>query len=236
MAKKKTPPKDTEWARANNDAMQNDDELMEELFDEAFLNDYSPPSKKEIAEENQMLHKRWQEFQMAADYITSAYSQLPQVEKIVLFGSVAVPLKKEIPRFRKFRRYGVKLWHECKDVDIAVWVNDLSTLNKLRKIRSQQMNPLWHDKNIGIAHHQVEIFVLDSKTDRYVGRLCCFNTCPKKGKRECLVEGCGEPKFLQQIEDFKFNPDSLHPDKSRVLYDRKKAYHHENSLDEELPF
>lgn len=37
----------------------------------------------------------------------------------------------------------------------------------------------------------------------WLGRLCTFAVCPK-GKRQCLVPGCGETKLLQQHEDFVF--------------------------------
>ena len=41
------------------------------------------------------------------------------------------------------------------------------------------------------------MFILKPGTDRYLGRLCDFNACPK-GKAECRVPGCrdvrGVPK------------------------------------------
>ena len=40
-------------------------------------------------------------------------------------------------------------------------------------------------------YRQHNVFVLEPGTDRYLGRLCIFGDCPK-GKRECLVPGCGE--------------------------------------------
>lgn len=64
-----------------------------------------------------------------------------------------------------------------------------------------------------------DVFVLDPATNRYLGRLCRFNQCPK-GKRECRVEGCGSTAFLQQHEDFQWQADALAPDRSLTLYTR----------------
>jgi hypothetical protein len=35
------------------------------------------------------------------------------VVKVALFGSVAVPLVKEIPRFREYQQARIEVWHEC---------------------------------------------------------------------------------------------------------------------------
>jgi hypothetical protein len=145
-------------------------------------------------------------------------AKLPQVQKVVLFGSVAMPLEKEIPQFRKYRREGVAVWHECEDVDLAVWLSDLDHLKSLQRARSHALNRLWEAEEIGVAHHQVDIFLMDG--DRYVGRLCHFGQCPKAGKIDCSVDGCGQKRFLRRHEDFVFRPDSLAPDKSVVLFDR----------------
>ncbi len=49
------------------------------------------------------------------------------------FGSVSQPLDTEVPRFRKFQRYGIETLHECADLDLAVWLNDLGRLKALKK-------------------------------------------------------------------------------------------------------
>ena len=45
-------------------------------------------------------------------------------------------------------------------------------------------------------------------TDRYLGRLCDFNACPK-GKAECRVPGCGEVTLLRQHEGCQGRVESL---------------------------
>jgi hypothetical protein len=177
-------------------------------------------SQAEIESQNTYLLLRREQFRQAASWVADAFAQHPAVERVALFGSVPKPPWKEIPRFHRFRRAGVAVWHECKDVDLAVWVNDLSGLHQLRKTRAQALNDLLHHENIGVAHHQVEVFLLEPGTDRYLGRLCTFGKCPK-GKRDCLVPGCGDDSFLQQIEDFVFYEDAL--DEAIVLYDRNES-------------
>ncbi len=74
---------------------------------------------------------------------------------------------------------------------MAVWVSDLGRLKAIQKARSEALYNLIADKQIGVAHHQVDIFVMEPKTDCYLGRLCIFGSCPK-GKDGCRVSGCGE--------------------------------------------
>jgi len=44
---------------------------------------------------------------------------------------------------------------------------------------------------ISFVSHQLDVFLFEPSSDRYLGRLCSFSKCPK-GKRDCLVPGCGE--------------------------------------------
>ena len=62
-----------------------------------------------IAEQNRYLLQRQQEFRLAADAVTAAWSERGEVEAVALFGSVAVALWKEVPRFRTYRRAGIAL-------------------------------------------------------------------------------------------------------------------------------
>lgn len=176
-------------------------------------------SEEEIAAESESMLQRREHFRAAAERVAAALSDLPFVRKIILFGSVAAPLAKEAPRFWELRRAGIAVWHECRDVDLAVWLDDLSDLRRLQRARSRALDDLLRDLNIGVAHHQVEVFLFDADADRYDGRLCCFAQCPK-GKPECDVLGCGATPFLQQHVGFTFRSDALAADRTKVLYDR----------------
>jgi len=190
-------------------------------FEDDFWAEGDPMSLREIEKENQYMLKSQEDFRKAAEYVSSAFAEIAEVEKIALIGSVASPLWKEVPRFQPYRRAGIEIWHECKDVDMAVWVSDLRRLRRLQRERSTALNDLLRDKNIGVAHHQVDVFLMEPMTDRYLGRLCSFNKCPK-GKRECDVRECGKIPFLRQHEDFVLNEQMLKSEKIVILYERAR--------------
>ena len=158
--------------------------------------------------------KRYEACRAAADYVAGALAAQPSVRQVALFGSVASG-----PRSGQAgRRRG--LFHEPKDVDLAVWLDRVGDLDDLRRLSAKALQRLWHEKEFGVAHHQVDIFLLDA-TGKYVGRLCHFNHCPKH-KPECQVERCGEVPFLQQHDGFDFDgTHSLRPDRIRVLFERR---------------
>jgi hypothetical protein len=176
-------------------------------------------TQKQIAEEDRQMLDRQAHFRLAADAVTAALAGFPEVEKVALIGSVARPLWREVPRFAPFRQQRIRIWHECKDVDLAVWLDDLGRLQALNRARSQAAQRLYAEKQVGVAHHQVEIFVMKAGSDDYLGRLCTFAQCPK-GKRECLVPGCGRAPFLRQHAEFTLWRDALDEDRIMRLYDR----------------
>jgi hypothetical protein len=178
-------------------------------------------SDGEIEEQNQAMLKRWQTFREAATAVAAALAQVPNVGKVMLFGSVAAPLKKEVPRFRRLRRAGVEVWHECNDVDLAVWVSDLAHLHELKRAAARALNE-WqaaHPNSSGVAHHQVDIFLIEPGTNRFRGNLCHYSQCPK-GKPECWVPGCGAQPFLQLYEGFRLDPGALYGEHNMVLFER----------------
>ncbi|MDD5458120.1 MAG: hypothetical protein PHF37_01835 [Phycisphaerae bacterium] len=187
--------------------------------DMAFEDTDDFPNSRYICQEDKLMLNRQEQFRIAAKYVADGLSSIPEVNKVVLFGSVAAPLEKEVPRFRKFRRAGIAVSHECKDVDMAVWVSDLTCLRVLQKVRSQALNKLLAEKQIGVAHHQVDIFIMEPKTNRYLGRLCIFGFCPK-GKDRCCVDGCGKPMLLKQHEDFIFDATVLDDPANTFFFER----------------
>ena len=127
---------------------------------------------------------------------------------VSLIGSLARVPWKEVPRFGPYRRARVALWHECKDVDLALWLGHLDSFDALRRAKARALRTPWDKAAIGIASHQVDVFIFDPDADRYLGRLCDFNACPK-GKAECRVPGCGEVTLLRQHEGFRWRPESF---------------------------
>ena len=163
--------------------------------------------------------ERQARFRLAADVVTEAFTHFPEVEAVALIGSVARPLWREVPRFSPFRQQRAEIWHECKDVDLAVWLSRLDRLQQLNRARNLSVQRIHAETGYGVANHEVEIFILEPGSNRYLGRLCKFAQCPK-GKRACAVPGCGREAFLQQHEDFVFWVNALDEDRIMRLYNR----------------
>ena len=180
----------------------------------------SRPSRREIAEQDRFQLRRQQNFRRAADAVADALARFEEVERIALFGSVARPLEREVPRFQPYRRLGIEVLHECSDVDLAVWIFRTDRLRDLGRARSQAVNRLLAESDIGVAHHQVDVFLIAADDGRYLGRLCTFGTCPKD-KPACQVPGCGATAFLRQHEAFVLAADALAPGRSVTLFNRQ---------------
>jgi len=174
---------------------------------------------KGTAEQNHQLLRRYHFFRIAADELTQALRKHSQVAAVRLFGSVAREPFLEVPRFSPYRQRRIKLWHECGDIDLAVTLTKAEDLNALRRSCSRTLHK-FHDKHgFGIPAHQSDVFLLETGTQKYLGRLCGYNACPKH-KPACLVPDCGTIPFLQQHQDFEWRPACLADDRSLLLFDR----------------
>jgi len=176
--------------------------------------------RAEIEEQNRCMLRLQHDFRRAADIVTDALMTFEEVEAIAVIGSVAKPLSKEVPRFPKFRRAGIEVWHECKDLDLAVWISSQDRLGALRRARDLALRKGYESgKGPSTANHQVEIFLIEPGTDRYLGRLCNFNACPKD-KPQCLVPGCGAVPFNKRVDGFVPHADLLASATYAMLYQR----------------
>ena len=199
-----------------------DPETMGE--DDFFMNsfhEHEPPDEKDIEEQNYFQLRRQKVFFMAAMAFANEAAQIPWVTKVALFGSVSKPLEKEVPRFSQYRRARIQVWHECKDVDIAVWITDRTSLNLLRIAVNRALKNLMEDTDhmATPAHHQLDIFLIDAGTAQYIGNLCHYNACPKD-KPDCLTPGCGASGFLKIYQGFVFHDSALQEPTVRILFDR----------------
>ena len=178
------------------------------------------PMTARLHEDNAFLLKAQQQFRRAADVVTEAWSTFPEVMTIAVIGSVARPLWKEVPRFAPYRRRGIPLWHECKDLDLALWLGDLTNLDALRRAKAAALRREHEQQpDFCVADHQVDVFLFEPGTDAYLGRLCNFNRCPK-GRPECTVPGCGTVPFMRQFADFSVWSDILADADNATLYTR----------------
>jgi hypothetical protein len=171
-----------------------------------------------VEEDNARARRRRERLRTAGDAVAAALAEVPCVQKVVLFGSV---VRDPETIWRRYRGYGrVAVERRCGDADLAVWVSDLTELATLQRVRNKTAGRLDRELELGVPHHQIEIFLMEPGTDRYLGRLCTTNACPRPGKEECWTTGCGAPLHLKQIDGFAFRPEALSPDRSEVLFER----------------
>jgi hypothetical protein len=164
---------------------------------------------------------RQRDFRAAADQVASALKAFREVAAVAVIGSVAKPLWKEVPRFCEFRRARIEVWHECGDLDLAVWLDSLDRLGEMRRACGLALRPAQvAGTGPSIATHQVDVFLFEPASDRYLGRLCKFNACPK-GKQDCMVPGCGAIAFNKVVDGFAPSADLLATASQAMLYDRK---------------
>jgi hypothetical protein len=176
--------------------------------------------RSEIDEQNRRMLAQQRQFRAAADVVTDAWARFAEVRAVAVIGSVAKELWKEVPRFSEFRRERIEVWHECSDLDLALWVDSQSRLDALRRAAGRALREAFETGcGISVANHQLDVFLIEPVSDRYLGRLCSFNTCPK-GKRDCLVPGCGAIAFNKRVDGFEPHADLLAPARHAMLYQR----------------
>ena len=173
-----------------------------------------------IEEQNGFMLQQQRNFCWAADVVAEAWAVFPEVAAVAVIGSVAGPLKKEVPRFREFRRARIEIWHECSDLDLALWLDSQEQLGTLRRSAALALRSAYEaGKGPSVATSQLDIFLFEPGSDRHLGRLCRFNTCPKD-KPACQVPGCGTVPFNRRFPDFSPYPDILAPARTALLYRR----------------
>jgi hypothetical protein len=175
---------------------------------------------RDIEDQNRCLLRHQQNFRRAADIVADALATFAEVEAVAVIGSVAKALWKEVPRFREFRRAGIEVWHECMDLDLAVWIHSQDRLHALRRASDRALRVAYEQgTGPGTVGHQVEMFLIEPGSDEYLGRICAFGKCPK-GKPECYAPGCGAIPFNKQIDGFKPYADWLAGANEAMLYRR----------------
>lgn len=173
-----------------------------------------------IEEQNRFLLERQRQFRLAADVVVQAWMDFPEVWAVAVIGSVAKPAWKEVPRFSEFRREGIEVWHECGDLDLALWIDGQHRLGQLRRAASLALRRAYEaGVGVSVSGSQLDVFRFEPGSDRHLGRLCSFNQCPM-GKPACLVPGCGETPFNKRVADFAPRADLLAPAAHAMLYRR----------------
>lgn len=180
----------------------------------------TPVSYGEIHEEDMAMLRRQSGFRKAATLLAERLGQMEEVVSVVLFGSVALPLWKEVPRFFRLRQSRIMVYHECANIDLAIRVTHAGRAGSMRKVCSDLIRELVdHDIHLSIANHHFCLHLIDAGTNRYLGMVCHYNQCPKH-KDPCRVPGCGVTKFVRILPWFRFKPERLNPHNSFSLFDR----------------
>ena len=95
--------------------------------------------RAEIEAQDSFLLERQRQFRKAADIVTDAWMSFPEVCAIAVIGSVAKPLWREVPRFPEYRRARIQVWHECSDLDLALWLSSQHRLEHLRRAAARAL-------------------------------------------------------------------------------------------------
>ena len=179
--------------------------------------------RREIEEQDQRMLARQREFRVAADAVTDAWVAFPEVRAVAVIGSVAKALWKEVPRFSEYRRNGIEVWHECRDLDLALWIDSQDRLGSLRRAAASALRAAFErGAGTSVVSQQLDVFLIEPVSDRYLGRLCYFNACPKD-KQDCMVPGCGAIRFNKTVDGFKQHADLLEPARHGMLFERGKG-------------
>ena len=181
----------------------------------------TPVSYGEIHEADQRMLRHQTGFRNAARAVAGHLAAMPEVQQVRVFGSVALPLWKEVPHDPRLRHRNIRIYHECANIDLAVRVTSPIAADLMRKVCSRVVADLNEQEiYLNIAHHTFSTHLIDDATSRYLGMVCHFNRCPKH-KRECQVPGCGATPFVQILPRFRLKSHRLNESNSQVLFQRQ---------------
>jgi hypothetical protein len=99
----------------------------------------------------------------------------------------------------------------------------LRQLKDLQRALKRGLALVQNTKFGGVAHHQLDVHVMDAGTGGYRGHLCIFKECPREGKRECSAPGCGASPFLQQFPGYRFRPALFEEAPKVLLFDHSSG-------------
>jgi predicted nucleotidyltransferase len=134
----------------------------------------------------------------AALQIAQALSEIDCIERIDVIGSLAC-----------------ERWRPAYDLDLAVWVSDLSGLSGIRRtIADALLREAGH--RYSVSPEVVDLFILE----RFDGHLA---ECPSAGAAACQVAGCGVQPFLRQFKEFVFDLKRFGQCQRVVLFDRRNG-------------
>ena len=179
--------------------------------------------RAKIEQQNEYLLIQQRRFRVAADVVTDAWMAFPEVHAVAVIGSVAKPLWKGDSKVQRIPPAAYRGLARCGDLDLALWIDSQHRLGELRRRRDRALREAFEaGADTSVAGHQVDVFLFEPHSDRYLGRLCSFSHCPN-GKPDCMVPGCGATPFNKRLADFTPRPDLLASAGQTMLYERAKG-------------
>ena len=96
------------------------------------------------------------------------------------------------------------------DLDLVIVLDSLNDISSLAKFARQ----------ISRLYHSWDVFLFDLKM-LHLGRICHRKECPTRSI-DCRVPGCGNPKYLQVIPNFKYKSRQFLSSPIEILWKRNE--------------
>lgn len=124
----------------------------------------------------------------AAKEFADRVRELPSVDEVVLFGSLAS--NDPYP----------------DDIDLAVFLNGTDEVSTLAS----------YARKMSSVTHAWEVLVFSNQQE-HLGHICRRKECPVRS-RDCFVPGCGDISFVQVLRGYTFRPKTFLSSPYRVLW------------------
>ncbi len=152
------------------DLSPSEDELAELESRPEYLrreSDYYRLYEKDSLENSAARHLRRQKlFRWAAQLLAHNLAMVPEVQRVAAFGAVAQPLRLENAPFHHYRRSGVQVLHQCRDVDLAISIPVDCMLQPLKKAVKNTISLLQETAYGGVAPQHLDLHLMDADTGK----------------------------------------------------------------------
>ena len=202
------------------------EELICEMLREQYEDDYFDGDWDRLVADlrlvDEMAIKRQEDFQRLARMMSDQFLAFEEITRVVMFGKCArKTLAREKPKHsRRLRKAGVKPLHRIGHLNLGLWLSSFERLPEIHRVRSKVIGGVQKSREMNINTHEITLNVFAAETSEFLGVICEYRDCPKKGNAECLREDCGRFPHLRTIPDYEFDDRQLESDKIEVLFQR----------------
>ena len=132
-----------------------------------------------IARQDDGLLRRYRDFRRAADALAAAWRSHPEEAAVTLIGSVRRSLGRKCRALHPIGERGSRCGTNARTSISRYGSRTRATLTAFAGPTPKPYAWCGTKKPSGVASHEVDAFVLEPGTDRYLGRLCDFNYVPR---------------------------------------------------------